>query len=407
MLKTTIRRMFSPTLIKQVKKYKALLKAVGTKKIVTSNKYDIYSLHNKHVFFGYYDLPQFSEDEKKILVHAVPVNAVAGRDNADIGYFDTEDKSFHKICETAAWSWQQGARLRWNPINPEQVIYNDVQDGNYVCRVCDVNKKEIVCTYECAFYDIDSNFSYGLTLDFSLLQRLRPGYGYSNLQEEKDETGIEQYDFKNRQKKMLVKLSDLANDIPNGKKYEHYINHISIAPSGRYFIFFHLMSPIVGGHWINRLIVYDLENEKYRVLEDKCIVSHYCWKDDDSILVTCCDRDGTEHYRMYDIHSGAQRPFCEEYLKRDGHPTFIRDKIISDTYPDGNSNQTLFLTSDHGPITELAKVFHYPFMTGEKRCDLHPRVSKSKDYVCIDTMAMGRKRSCCIIKINGIEFEQV
>lgn len=398
MIKTVIRKVFGQRCVSWLKKCNAYLRALGRDKIVTSNKFDIYAMPDKHVFFGYYDVPQFSIDEKMILAHVISVKAVAGRDSADVGYFLVGEKKFHKIGETKAWSWQQGARLRWNSINKDQVIYNDVENGKYVCRVYDINKHELVNTYESAFYDINRDFTYGLTLDFTRLQRLRPGYGYSNLQEEND-MGIDLVDIESGKRRHLVRLSELARDIPDSVMYEHYINHVSIAPDGLHFIFFHLMNPKSGGHWITRLIIFDLVNNEYKVLEDEYIVSHYCWKDSETILVTCCDKSGNESYILYDINEGKKCTFAAKHLKRDGHPSYVGEHIISDTYPDGDSIQTLFWGFDTKAPIDIAKVFHYPFMTGEKRCDLHPRISPSHKFVCFDTMAIGRKRCCCIIRL--------
>ncbi|MCD7777447.1 MAG: hypothetical protein LUH47_02970 [Clostridiales bacterium] len=77
-----------------------------------------------------------------------------------------------------------------------------------------------------------------------------------------------------------------------------------------------------------------------------------------------------------------------ENLTHDGHPSFYGDEkyFISDTYPLAYDMQTVFeydfMNNKYRPLIIL---YSDPRLYEEKRCDLHPRVSKSEKYITIDT----------------------
>ena len=133
-----------------------------------------------HTFRGYYDLNYLSADKTKFLVHRLPVNANNNRDTScEIGYVDMTTGDFHKVAETHAWCWQQGSRLRWHPVEHNCIIFNDADPDGYCAKIVDVDSGECVQKIPSPLYDVTPDFSYGLTLNYSRLQRLRPGYGYN------------------------------------------------------------------------------------------------------------------------------------------------------------------------------------------------------------------------------------
>ena len=74
------------------------------------------------------------------------------------------------------------------------------------------------------------------------------------------------------------------------------------------------------------------------------------------------------------------------------------DHFISDTYPQKNDFQTLFFASlkdDH--YKECARIYSDPRLFGERRCDLHPRISKDGTLITIDSTMIGRR---CVIEID-------
>ena len=58
-------------------------------------------------------------------------------DFAELGYITIKDKVFHKVAETNAWNFQQGALLQW--YDEDNIIYNDFRDNKFCAVIKNVN----------------------------------------------------------------------------------------------------------------------------------------------------------------------------------------------------------------------------------------------------------------------------
>lgn len=364
-----------------------------------AGKYRLYHIKGKNVFFGYYDLKACNSSGKKLIAHVVDKSANPVVDAAKIVWFDCEgtDTRPHMVGETKAWCWQQGARLRWHPVEKDTILFNDFVDHQYVLRKVNINSglSEII---GCAVYDIDGEMKYGVTLNFSRLQRLRPGYGYLNISDSTEgekapnDDSAFLVDMQSGKKNLLYSLSQLAKDVDDDGS--HYINHLSIAPDGQHFIFFHLWT--FGAKWKRRLYVSDMMGTNLKRLTDDIVVSHYCWMDNENLLITTT----AGAYLCVNINSGKRQQVEEKHLIRDGHPNKFRDGFVSDTYPLDNQLQKVFCCRLDGTgYREIANVFSYPLKFGEHRCDLHPRV-ETNQRITIDTTAIGGVRSIMSIEVE-------
>ena len=240
--------------------------------------YKVYSIPGKHVFFGYYDIKQENRAGDKLLVHVLDKNASIGITPVTIAYIDKTNGKFETLTQSNAWSWQQGSRLRWSNKKPDEIYFNNYDNG-YCCELWDVNEKKLKRRFTRAFYDIAPDETYALSLNFSRLQRLRSGYGYSN---EADATkdiafpkddGVFYTDLETDETRLLISLEKLAELNALNNSVQGYINHISICRDSRKFIFFFLWTAADYLPWNNCLYLYDMENEKLILLEDKIIVS--------------------------------------------------------------------------------------------------------------------------------------
>jgi len=89
--------------------------------------------------FFFYQCRQFDPTDRCVLgmrVHCQNRD-VRPADRAEIGFIDLQDGyRWTRIGETAAWNWQQGARLQWRP-GSDEILWNDRSDDgrHYVCRV--------------------------------------------------------------------------------------------------------------------------------------------------------------------------------------------------------------------------------------------------------------------------------
>lgn len=133
-----------------------------------------------HIYRGYYDLRYMDSKGELFLCHRLPVKAHTNRDTkCEIGYYELKKLEFTKLAETNAWCWQQGSRLRWYPQNAKWVMFNDVSGDSYCTRIVDIETKKEVKKIDYPIYDISSDCKWGISLNYSRLQRLRPGYGYN------------------------------------------------------------------------------------------------------------------------------------------------------------------------------------------------------------------------------------
>ncbi len=375
------------------------------------NKYPvkIYGLkiliHEKyrHLFCGYYDANVFDATNERLLYHSTEKRAMVGIDCASIYYYEINTKRKVFCCKTKAWSWQMGSRLRWSLIRVSCFFYNDYDEGTqrYVTRKFDILSKKIVESFPYAFYDIDSAETYGLSLDFNRLQRLRPGYGYSNMLDSTAQikcpidNGIWRYDFLSHSCKLIIRISELCFDFPNYGEYEHYINHISISPDGSKFIFFHIAN--LNNKWRARLFVCDKDGTNLKLLESVDNVSHYAWRNCDEILITLFN-DRKAYYALINLITCKKNILDESLLVADGHPSFVNEnEFVSDTYPNKANRQSIYIYKNI-EICEIGQFYHTPLLYGEKRCDLHPKISFP--FVAVDTAALQNVRSLVITKIN-------
>lgn len=405
-IKGLIKGLLGESTIRYIQHGILLVKHFG-KPDIEGNTFKVIQKNGYHTFFGYYDYEQFSTDDNKVLFHRIKKNADPLKDEATLCYYDIKEDKTVEITKTALWSWQQGARLSWIPNSNEEILYNDIVDGAYASvRYNIVTGKKLI--YPMPLYDFDACLGFGLSLNFSRLQRLRPGYGYLRIadstasEKAPENDGIFKIDFATGESKQLVSLADLAKANDKDGRYTHYINHISISPEGTKFSYFHLWVD-EDNKWYTRLYVCTSDGLNNYVIEDTCKVSHYAWRDDNHILVTCY-QGNEQFYQLINVNDCTKQRLPHACLDKDGHPSYIKSNlIITDTYPMNDSMQELFLcnTEKHDSKSLVAKVFHHPFLDGEKRCDLHPRLSHDKKMVCIDTTAYKKMRSCAIFKIVG------
>lgn len=368
-----------------------------------------FSIPGHHLFFGYYDLQQIRPDLSRMLVHKVLRGATPVSDPAGIGWIDLGDGSYQELATTRAWCWQQGSRLRWADGDSTRILFNDVEGDTYCTRILDAaTPASTPRTVPHALYDVTRDLRSGLSCNFSRLQRLRPGYGYLVLPDRTEgrnapnDDGVFHVDLGTGERRLLHSLESLARPVDPDLEHEHYVNHISIAPGGGRFLFFHVWNCDRFHGWMTRLMVSNMDGSDLRCLEDCDLVSHYAWRGDETILITGFGaRKG--FYRLYDWSTGKKTPIDDPRLARDGHPTFVDDdRFVSDTYPDGKARQQLFLHDLRSSSrTVLADLHSDPFSHSEQRCDLHPRFHPTSGQATIDTTCQHRLRQVMLFDLPG------
>lgn len=368
----------------------------------------VYSLPDKHVFFGYYDIQQLNRAQDKMLVTVIPRKANPKNDVAELKWVDLTTGQYHDIAQTRAWCWQQGSRLRWHPSNENLVCFNDMRSGSYVMCLYDLQQKKEVSVFPRAMYDITPDFHYGLSLNYSRLQSMRPGYGYSTLLDDTynekvpENDGIFLVDLVSNEEKLVFSYQQLVALTPEAAGAWNYINHISIAPDGSRFVFFHLWTSQSKERWKAKLYTAKIDGSELTCLEKEYITSHYCWKNTNELLTTTSGfQESGTRYIMYNIAEGTRSILTSDHLKHDGHPTCLNDgqRFITDTYPLQGFMQHVFCDAIVGSAYEpVFDIYSDPRMFGEKRCDLHPRLTKDGKCLTIDTTCEEGKRSVWLFR---------
>ncbi len=354
-----------------------------------------------HVFFGYYDVTPFSANNEYLLATKARLKNVAPSPNEEliVGYYDLKkENSFIELGSTTTWCWQQGCRLSW--YNNEFVTYNKVVDGKNGAVIQNIKTKNIKRKLCMPIYDITPDGKWGLSLDFSRLQRLRPGYGYTTFPDESQgqkappDNGIWLVDIKNNNSRLLFSINDIAKISPRDsmKEAEHYFNLLSFSPDGKRLMFFHWWKK--GDKRTSRLFIADREGENLRLLENETIVSHYTWKNDNELLITGIHPKEGFHYWLYNINTGERSIIGENILMSDGHPTYFSNKkyMVTDTYPDQYGDQSILLYNIQSSNTTTLAAFYTPIkFLGEIRCDLHPRLNLNNELICVDVIKRAKR----------------
>lgn len=357
---------------------------------------------NEEHYFGYYDKSPWNNQKDKILTLEVPYTDKhpISQDKAQIGYVDMKDDSFKKLTETNTWNLQQGSMLQWlGPDFNEKIVYNDLIDNKYCSVIHNLRTKEnkIINT---PVYSVSGNGRVALSLNFSRLHRLRPGYGYSNLKDKTnganhpDDDGIYIVDLENNTNKLIISLDQIVriNHNSSMENTEHRFNHLDISPNGKRFSFLHRWE--YNNVTQSRLYTADIDGNSIHCLADEEMVSHSCWKNEKELLVWARKNDEDRYYLFKDKTEKGEI-IAENNLTTDGHPSYSQDEryILTDTYPDRTRYRTLIIyDTKKKERYDIGRIFAPFKYNGEVRCDLHPRWSRDGKDICFDSVHEGKRQ---------------
>lgn len=375
-------------------------------------------------FFGYYDKsPWDASDRFMICMRANDTwSDVSPKEKADIllidtGVSETDKNRANKIAETGSWNVQQACMAQWlGPDFSSHILFNDYRDGRYVAVIKEVatgKEREIPAPV----YTVSADGKTALTLDFSRLFNLRPGYGYYNVPEETagvalpDATAVWKIDLQTDSVQPLLTYKDFATFQPRSEMQEpgsvHKVNHLMLSPSGKRCMV--LYRWFVGTRKYTRLVTFDTADGKNMyVLSDDDMVSHCCWKDDEYILAFENKKDGGPgYYLMKDM--SQEYIHCWPELNGDGHPSYSPDGslIVTDSYPNRARIASIRImdgTNEKRDISKVVARVFAPFKyDNDTRCDLHPRWNHSGDKICFDSVFEGH-RGLYFVKLDDEEW---
>ena len=373
----------------------------------------------KEYFFGYYDKSPWDKSGRYMLcLRANNTWAdVSPRESADILMIDLQkDKSdctrVRKLAETKSWNVQQGCMLQWLGIDfGRRLIYNDFRDGHFCAVIYDIFRGEEKII-NMPVYAVADNGEFALSLDFTRLYSLRPGYGYYNLPERTkgialpDETCIWKVNLNTGAIIPLLKYTDFASFRPRKEMQVsnsvHKINHIMLNPDGtRFMVLYRWFN---GQRKYTRLITCNTDGSDMYLLSDDDMVSHCFWKNNEEIIAFENKNDGGPGYYLMKDKT-QQYTHLWPSLTNDGHPSYSPDRelVVTDTYPDRARLAEIKILNDKDITAKnmkiLARVFAPFKYDNDTRCDLHPRWSRDGRYICFDSAFEGH-RGLYLVKIQ-------
>lgn len=367
---------------------------------------------NHEYFFGYYDKSPWDATGRYVLCLKAKDtwSDVAPKDKVDILIIDTKDNNrVIKVAESNAWNVQQGCMAQWlGPDFKNQIIYNDFRNGNFVSVILNVfSLEERILSMP--IYSVAKDGSFALSLDFARLHRLRPGYGYANIEEKTkneklpESTCIWKIDIKNNIITSVLTYKNFACFEPRKEMIdaEHKVNHIMVSPNGKRFMVLHRW--FNGSRKYSRLVTVNIDGTNMYNLSDDDMVSHCYWRDDNTIIAfENKKKTGAGYYLMTDMSHDYKHLW--PHISSDGHPSYSPDGklVVTDTYPNRNRMAILKILNENFNIV-VGKAFAPFKYDNDTRCDLHPRWSRDGKKICFDSVHEGH-RGLYVINVDGIRF---
>ena len=362
----------------------------------------------KHHFFGYYDKTPWDKTGRYMLgLETKFMDHPPGADDVTIiGLIDTEnDNRWKPVAETKAWNWQQGTMLRWMPNAPEGlIVYNSREKDRFISHIRNVFTGESK-QLPLPVYAVSNDGKLALSINFARIHRMRPGYGYAGLPDFwEDELapaddGIYLMNIETGEYKLIISIKQIAEfkhkDSMDGCK--HYFNHLLFNLDNSRFLFLHRWySPALESFpRETRLLTANPDGSDICCLADDEMVSHFDWKSPEQILAWARQKKIGDRYFSFTDHSDKIEVVGEGVLTSDGHCSYSPDRkyILTDTYPDSKQMRTLILYRiADGKRMDIGNFFSPPELTGEIRCDLHPRWNRDGKQICMDSVHEGSRQ---------------
>lgn len=368
-------------------------------------------------FYGYYDKSPWDATDHYMICLKVKqaYKSVAPKEPGIVGVLDTEDNNkFIEIGTTHSWNVQQSCMAQWmGPDYKSHILYNDFRDGYYCSVIYNFETRKEEKILSMAAYDVARDGSFILSLDFSRLHRMRPGYGYSNLPDTTNgelcpnKGCIWKVDIATGEVEELFKYTDFAAFEPDESMAgaEHKVNHLMISPNCKRFMVLHRW--FQRGRKHTRLVTVNIDKSEMYNLSDDVFISHCYWKNNNEILSFLRKKETGNHYYLMKDKTQEYRMYWSE-LNTDGHCSYSPDGslIITDTYPNRKRIASVYLCTEADnrsrQIARLSAPFRYD---NDCRCDLHPRWNRAGDKICIDSVHEG-KRELYVIPVPTVDMKR-
>ena len=370
----------------------------------------------KFHWFSYYDKLQFDPTGRYVLGMEVDFEHRSPKvdDVIKIGMVDLKNGDrWTELGQSSAWCWQQGCMLQWRPGSKDEIIWNDRQDGRFVCHILNVHSgKKRTLPYP--IYTVSPDGRTAVTPDFRRVQDMRPGYGYAGPPDPHKDTaapkdsGIFRVDLETGGRELIISLANIARfgQIPGDPKdAKHYFNHLLFNTDGSRFIFLHRWRATGLRSFGTRMLTANSDGTDIRIVDPHGKTSHFIWRDPKHILAWAWHPSHGNAFYLYEDGTEKVEIVGKDIMTRNGHCTYLPGNkwILNDAYPDKKRNQNVYLYNvATGKTVQLGHFYLPPEYKGEWRCDTHPRFSPDGTKVVIDSPHAGNGRQIHLIDISGI-----
>jgi len=359
-------------------------------------------IENSETFFGYYDKYPENKEGTHILFHRTYLSTrykPNPEEPVEIVLFNKKNNKEKVVGQTTAYNWQQGARLMW--LDNKSFIFNIFDKEFSSIKYCISNNKS-------TRYPFTINDSFGdefsLTLNYSRLNKVRPDYGYQNIDSQADldddKDGIFLNDHFSKTQRLLISIESLKQKVHKRyHEYDHWVNHIMISPDGSKFMFIHRWA-YKSAKRHDLLYLYDLKTNSLELLSKFGMVSHMNWITNKEIFGFLKGPVGNGYYSI-DLTNKELSLSKIFRQKTDGHPTICAQYAITDCYPNKKRMKNLFHYSFKNDLTSHIGSFkESTIFWGPTRCDLHPRLSDNSDIIYFDSVHEGFRRMYLLAPIK-------
>jgi hypothetical protein len=378
-------------------------------------------------WFGYYDKYQTDPTGRYVLGMEVSFEGrtpEAG-DKLKIGMVDLQNgNKWTDLGESKAWGWQQGCMLQWIPGSKDEVIWNDREGDQFVCRILNV-KTGKRRTLPKAIYALSPDGKFAVGTEFSRIQNLRPGYGYAGIADPYEEVkapeeiGLYRMDLKTGKHELLLSLADMAAMPHDGQPVQnnyHWFNHLLVSPDSKRLIFLHRWrnkkdnrQRMACCDFTTRMFTVGVDGKDLYMLDPDGFTSHFVWRDPRHVCAWMQPKGQPAAFYLMEDKTRILELVDKHAMPYNGHNTYVpnthNEWILNDTYPYHNAERMQELYLYHVPTRRKVMLgkFHEPAeYTGEWRCDLHPRCNQAGTKVFFDSTHGGSGRQMYMIDIENI-----
>lgn len=370
----------------------------------------------RHHFFGYYDKFPWNAGGRYLLGLETTFfdRPPTAADVAVVGMVDLEaGNRWIPLAETRAWNWQQGTMLQWLGSDPEGTILFNLREEERFAAVLLQVQTGARRVLPRPVYAASRDGRQALSVNFARIAANRPGYGYAGLPDpwaedpHPAEDGIHRMDLGTGEYRLVVSLDQVVGYRPKPGMAgpRHWFNHLQFNPSGTRFLFLHRWVEPGRGR-LTRLFTADPDGGRLRCLADHDLVSHFDWRDDTHVLAWARQPGIGDRFFLFPDREGDPEIVGDGLLTEDGHCSYSPDGgwLMTDTYPDRVEGKRRLLLYDliRRQLHEVDRFWAIPDrITGEIRCDLHPRWSRDGRQVCFDSVHEG-SRQIYVVDVDQI-----